>query len=374
MMHIDKEVLSAVPQVPAVKSFEIGAGDGGPDDEFGRIAGIAVTPNGSLYVLDAFRFSVAVYDSSGRFVRRFGRRGGGPGEFQRVHGENEPRAGSGIAISNDTMFVLDDRLHVFDTTGTHLYTSPNPGPFFNVQALMATPHGLMIQRAVTTQNTNRGVEFVTLEPVTGVESASFRIMETFGVTSDELQRPPVPLPMLVFATSPQGKVLVTAGDSFHVNALAANGEVERAWVSAPPRVPITDSDVDDFVKSFLVYYQTPERRSSADGKRYASSFEKRAKKYPRAQFREAVGGIAGSADGRILLKRSDLAESPYDWTAGVIPRTLLHSDGVPTLNVLLPAGFIPKTLEGCSIHGVQTAEDGAPLVTKYTIPRTEGRC
>jgi hypothetical protein len=53
----------------------------GPGPTFGQIAGMAVTPEGTVLVIDAQARQVLEFDSLGNLVRRFGAAGQGPGEF-----------------------------------------------------------------------------------------------------------------------------------------------------------------------------------------------------------------------------------------------------------------------------------------------------
>jgi len=60
----------------------IGQGDGtSRDASFNRIVDVAVSRHGMMYVLDNGDRVVKIFDAEGRFVRQFGRRGNGPGEF-----------------------------------------------------------------------------------------------------------------------------------------------------------------------------------------------------------------------------------------------------------------------------------------------------
>jgi hypothetical protein len=77
----------ATAQMP-VRSAEfqrvarIGSIDGSPEYVFGSVYAAALLPNGTVVVSDTRAGHLAQYDHSGRFIRRIGRRGAGPGEFQ----------------------------------------------------------------------------------------------------------------------------------------------------------------------------------------------------------------------------------------------------------------------------------------------------
>jgi len=71
----------AVPTEPLVA---IGAEDAGAEYQFGRIAAATRLSDGGIAVFDGMANELRVFDAQGRFVRRTGGRGGGPGEYQLV--------------------------------------------------------------------------------------------------------------------------------------------------------------------------------------------------------------------------------------------------------------------------------------------------
>jgi hypothetical protein len=98
--------------------FTVGVMDGAEHEMFGRISAVAFDAAGSLYVLDAGNHRVVVFGPDGRFLRMFGRRGGGPGELQ------GPMA---LAVAGDEVTVLDmgnNAAIVFHRDGRHLRNLP----------------------------------------------------------------------------------------------------------------------------------------------------------------------------------------------------------------------------------------------------------
>lgn len=74
------------PVCPAIarttRDLSIGATLGEADYELDRVWDVEVGQDGSIYVADAGRNQVMVYDAAGRFRRAIGREGDGPGEFR----------------------------------------------------------------------------------------------------------------------------------------------------------------------------------------------------------------------------------------------------------------------------------------------------
>jgi hypothetical protein len=66
-----------------VEVASLGGGDTGPESFFDVGHAIAADTRGRLHVLDRGNYRVLVFDSAGRFLSEYGKRGGGPGELER---------------------------------------------------------------------------------------------------------------------------------------------------------------------------------------------------------------------------------------------------------------------------------------------------
>lgn len=105
----------------------------GDDDAFGRVMDVKLGPTGRIYVADDLSWNVAVFDRSGRLLRRLGRRGRGPGEFERPWY---------LAVDrHDSLFVWDGalaRVSVFGPDGRYARSFNTPGAWavggFSVRA------------------------------------------------------------------------------------------------------------------------------------------------------------------------------------------------------------------------------------------------
>lgn len=98
-------VVQAQPELPQWRlspapALTIG-GDGAPSTEFSRIAAAVRLTKGEIVVADGATQQLRLFDSQGRFLRSFGRRGAGPGEFRSLNW---------MGRSGDTLFVYDSRL------------------------------------------------------------------------------------------------------------------------------------------------------------------------------------------------------------------------------------------------------------------------
>lgn len=92
-----------VPRARLVEELRIGTESGGPDYALSRVTSVRIDGDGSIYVSQPQENLIRVFDSEGRFVRRIGRSGEGPGEFRQMGGSRW--------IGEDTLVVIDHRLH-----------------------------------------------------------------------------------------------------------------------------------------------------------------------------------------------------------------------------------------------------------------------
>ena len=116
---------------------ESGSGPG----EVRRPQGVVVSPEGEVYVVDGGNRRVQVFDLEGEFLRRWGRRGSDPGEF------SAPR---GIALDAfGDVYVADgfnDRIQKFDRDGEFLLAWGSRG---RAPAQFSTPTGIAVGASQT---------------------------------------------------------------------------------------------------------------------------------------------------------------------------------------------------------------------------------
>lgn len=79
--------------------FSVGTAEGREYEMFSRIEQVAFDRADNLYVLDGGGNRVVVFDRTGKYVRQFGKQGGGPGEFQAPFGMTVLADGS-VAVAD----------------------------------------------------------------------------------------------------------------------------------------------------------------------------------------------------------------------------------------------------------------------------------
>ena len=108
----------AVPQWAGSVDLSIGS-LAGTHDQFGQVTGVTLDGQGRIVVTDGENDLVSVFDSTGRFLFRFGRKGGGPGE---LNGPCCPLVDRGGTLwLRDGLNARYNGYHLSDTGATYLF-------------------------------------------------------------------------------------------------------------------------------------------------------------------------------------------------------------------------------------------------------------
>ncbi len=107
-----------------VEELSIGVADGNEEYMIGQVSDLALGRDGSLFVFDGQVPVVRHYDATGKFLRRIGRSGAGPGEYRSV---------SGLAT------LADGRLLIWDTGNWRVNVYAPSGDF---STQWTTPSGM----------------------------------------------------------------------------------------------------------------------------------------------------------------------------------------------------------------------------------------
>lgn len=87
--------------VGLTEDLRMGEDDGPAAYVFGSIVSFDIDEAGNIYLLDMLSHKVSVFSHSGQWIRSFGRRGRGPGEFERPYR---------IKLSRNSVYVYDQGL------------------------------------------------------------------------------------------------------------------------------------------------------------------------------------------------------------------------------------------------------------------------
>lgn len=327
----------------------------GEFDSFGEIGDLAADINRNIYVVDRRSKIVRVFDSTGVYVRSIGRRGGGPGEYSFPNG---------LIVGSDSVYILDDRVHVFDTTGRYVRTLK---PIVTGHLVGASNEEVTVFRYRNGRDANN-IRDDTISFWVMTDSTEISLMHRiprrhykYGMAAF----PPVLSPGVVFAGSERGELYYVEGDTFHISVRSTTGSLVRTYLTSVPKVPTTDTDLTDYRNSNI--RDTKEVvKVDIDPPHYG-------KVGPVPEFRPVIGQLFVSSSGSMLLSRLDVAERPYD-RFGERRREwiILAQDGKAVARILLPNSLQVRHFDGCSIYGADGRQN-IPRVERYTF-ETPNKC
>lgn len=248
-------------EMPVRPVFAVGVADGAEHEMFGQVAGVAFDDAGNLFVLDRGNHRVVVYGPDGRFVRMFGRRGGGPGELQ---------APMNLVVTGQKVAILDmahNAAIIYRADGTYLHNVPfdddRPGRGF-----VPHPRGGFVYEpvAVRTRVVDGGLPQVTRRETLPIlwrgtdPSAPARTIHEFrppavptpeqsnaqagGVVMIQSGMPPVFSPVLHWGVLSNGGLALAGTDSYRIEITGHDGRVARVLerAIAPRRVSERDRE------------------------------------------------------------------------------------------------------------------------------------
>jgi hypothetical protein len=234
----------------------IGAVEGDTAYQFFGISGAHRTAEGRFVVVNAGSRDVRVYDAGGKFVRSFGRRGGGPEEF-----EMPVLAG----VSHDTLIVVDQAHHrlsmvhaeagivrvarVADDVGAFL----NPvGAFGNGDVVFGG--ALDMARTQLQQGLNRAHTFYRSCDPDGALVADFghQMGADFFIQRMGPRGPETPPALVPFGRVPLGAVAPErfyfgAQDGWEVEAYDPSGSLVRLIRLDRDPVAVTEADTRQYI-------------------------------------------------------------------------------------------------------------------------------
>lgn len=347
-----------------------------PGEPWVGIGAAQMDRSGGLYVAFPADNTIRHFSSNGRLLRSFGRKGRGPGEFERL---------AAIGWLADTLWALDrsgQRFELFSPTGEHLRT----------QAALATTHdGYGVYSAAMLQggwiayngslyadallaNRPRVTPMLVVQPPTGSRKEYARIATgtltlampksgTLSGTGRDAQR--LNADGLV-RIAPDGRFLVTvdrepkpAGGmaQYSVGIIAPNGTtlVQRTFKVAATRVR------REHVEAFVASYTEGMRSGPRGRTRFPS--ESSARDYLMDQLAlpntyPAVSGVFVGSDHSIWLRGLDLGQPSTEWT-------VLNANLEPQFRVTLPTEFAPKAATRESLWGTSLDEDDVPYLIHF---------
>ena len=342
-----------------VEEMHIDGTGGSADVPVGRVTSLAVDGDDRVYAYDAMSRALLQYDARGRFRRKFGRSGGGPGEFRTI---------LGLAVLSDGRIAARDaaRVLVFTKAGDY-------------EAAWQTRGGVMLPGADVLVADTAGGVYTTAPAGSRMRDGVLEIMQQYthlsrsGSVIDTITRPTwpeLPPPLTAFAVrglvalSPRGQLVSARSDRYEVNVDEPDGrvlrfgradqspvELEAAERSAYQRFYDELSRRDPLASHIEVPKEKPLLRAVRVGD---------AGRFWVGVHAPAVQSI-GSGDA---LQRP--LEAPDAWREPEIWDVFQHS-GEYLGRIQLPLGATALAMRKDRIWGLVRDDDGVPSIVRWRV-------
>jgi hypothetical protein len=227
-------------KIRLVEDFAIGGGDD-PSTSFASVSSFVVDEEGTIYALDFQDVKIKIFDNKGDFLKLFGEKGQGPGEFDTP---------AGIHLSPNNELVIEDalarQLLFFTPEGKFLRNLSMASQLGAVNVLM-DPEGNFLAREMGFQGNLMFFEFKKYD-------REFKPLFTL----DKIEAP-LPIPgsgiklnvmdmMAIYQLDGKGNILYGRNLDYEIKILSPEGKHFRSIRREFEPVKITEEDIDKMLK------------------------------------------------------------------------------------------------------------------------------
>ena len=350
-----------------VEELRIGRLTGGNEgDLLDLIKGIEIGPGGDIYVLDADE--VKVFSPAGEFLRSWGRRGEGPGDFDGT---------LGMALARDTVAVTDgERVQFFDLGGRLLNSVWTGGPTSGYIAFSigSTDLGWVVEahprsiRLDPMRVQRLPAEVRYLNPGTGAlgEPITTYMEQPDGVELASGQRVSRAFDRNIeHGVDRKGDVYLPLGLDHEVSVYGADGVLSRVVRMEVEPVPVTDAMLEELRRELVARCQRNAMwRRRCERQRYVEEIVPATIAHAHERV-PVIGHIVVAPDGHLLISRRDLSETRA--SADPRPYDLVSPEGRFLGRIEIPVNFRPRSVRGRNVLGSWTDEFGVMYVVKYRV-------
>lgn len=346
--------------VEARPIVDIASESQGPNTLFNRIAHVEALPTGELLVVDGATRELRFFGTNGRFARKVGRNGSGPGEFRSV---------DGVAITDNHVHVFDAsqvRLTRIDLSGADVTTTVVASPSdARVRIWTYSLGGLLGGRPVFVasgfRSRNNGPLRYTDSMTQFIYSVDGRTAKRIGemAVMDAFYESPSKKGDLIFgrfSTSAvgAGRLFVTDGGRFSVRAYDSSGTLVKSFTREHPSTRATDADFEEYLD---FRHQFVPNRNREELRKILSAI-------PRAEFKPFISRLLVDDESNLWVEHWKVHGNarPSIWS-------VFDASGRLLAEATFPRGFRPHTIRRGVVAGVQFDDDGAEGVRLLRVRR-----
>jgi hypothetical protein len=335
------------------------------EDYFGQISGIKVDEKGQIFVADVVNAKIFMFSPRGNLVRTIGRKGEGPGEFERIWGIQIGR--------KDSLFVYDQQLYRITVFAKNRYNKPantirisnapsmfggpatvgslnsglngfwilKNGNFLLAYSNYYSPQNFMQPHDLYLFELKRDGAFVSKKPFLTVRDKQFLVFTqpVFMVSDMPYAVRPV------IHVGPDGLVYYAQNSDLSINALDINGKLIKTIKSGVARISLNDRLWQEGLQKLGLQLSVADlERSRTPLPKYQPVFEDF---LVDAQERVWVGVNTGDKDN-------------YSWW-------IFNKDGEKIGEISLAKTVVLKVVKGDYAYGIETGNLGVQSVVRYKI-------
>ena len=367
------------------RDLVIGAVNAEPELEFQNISAIGVSNDGTMYVADGGSRSIRVFNDAGKFVRQWGRRGDGPGEFQFI---------SNVLFQGDTVFIVDSRqmrVTAFTREGAVIATwRTGPTQLNQAVPLAAVSNGWIMQasetpRAWVDAPPKAGevrnlvvrlgqVRELGTQPDSLRELASYVAQHWIGVQvgGRPVQERPLFEPVPDHAVDSRGLIYLSRAESYRIDVIDPNGKAVRTLSRRYDPIEITRAMVSRYRSNVNQHFDTvsaatmvqPQMRNIARLGALARA------DLPMPRAIPPLGQLFVSPGGVVWVTRIDQYAQPVDTYFSRAPKQpqpwdVFDASGVFIGSAQTPANFTLRSVTEREIIGIERGELDVQYVVRY---------
>jgi hypothetical protein len=360
-----------------VEQWRAGSADGDAATSFSAVHSMGITDDGHVLVFDQGGPVLRRYAPDGALVRAIGRKGSGPGEYDRVNG---------VTVRSDGHVVLWDgagnsRLNVYAPNDSFVAQWASPISGFNTsnQSLTALRDNRVAVRAYVRDSTltrealGRTAWFVyaadgamtdtIVQPELGDASAMLIARSADGSSSRPVPYQPRP----VSALHPDGSIVWSPGSPYvvHTQSDGRPLRIERTVTATP----VSDEERSQLREQVIWGMRMTDPAWTWDGPEIANT-------------KPALQDVAVTLDGQYLVRVSTPSE-PYEpdpprVVEGQPPRPLVRfrsrsayelftAGGELRGRFTVPRGATVHAVRGDDVWGTVTDEDDVPYLVRWRL-------
>jgi hypothetical protein len=218
------------------EEFSIGEGEF-DEDMFAELTSLDVDSDGNIYILDRKDKKVKIFDSAGKFVKKFGEEGQGPGEMYLP---------VSIQVTHNNEMVIGDagnqRLAFFSLEGEFLREMSTAAKAFALALPIIDSQGNIVgQQIVTTESQ-------LLREVRKYDSELNTLFTIASIDNTNMIQGKInPFQVVLFyQLGKENSIYISNPDAYEIKVLTAEGKLVKKISKDYESVEVTEKDKEDF--------------------------------------------------------------------------------------------------------------------------------